>query len=330
MRKKIVIAAAAIALLFALIGGSIALYISNIPRELIEYKSSEKWGAEEYAHMAAYMNTDAGFTANAMLKALSELESAYTVDSVDTAAALYSASMETSATLSAQNSDRSASCNATVYLGDYFRFHPLEIIEGAYPSIDSTHTDSILIDELAAWQLFGTQRGVTGLEAKIGNDVYTVCGVVSVPQGVYSEVYGEKPRVYINADSAACRAGSSGRSFTSFEAMIPDPITNFAENALTGVIESFDPIIQNIDTRFEGETLKEVYDGQTALITDSRQTNYPYTEKAMLILSLKAADAYAVLRVMFIISLVGITVLFFALFGPCVRFVERMLKKLRF
>ena len=330
MRKKIIIIAAAITVVCALIGCSISLYILSIPRELTEYKVTQKWGADGYTHIAAYMNSDASFTANAMAKSVSEIESAYTVDSIELTSSRYSASLETNVSLTSPNSSRSASCAATVYLGDYFVFHPYNIIEGAYPVIQGNSTDAVLIDELAAWQLFGTQRGVVGLEAKIGNDYYTVCGVIGIPDGVYNEVYGEKPRVYINADSAAYRSGSASRAFTTFEAIVPDPITNYAENALTDILESFDPVIKNIDTRFNSEALKEVYESQTSMIIDPKDREYPYTEKAMLILSLKASDANEIRGVMFKTSLVAVAILFFALFGPCVRFIERLLKKIKF
>lgn len=330
MRKKIIICAMAAALIFALIGTALYLYTESIPKELIEYKSSDKWGADGYTHMAAYMNTDAGFTANTMLRIKSEIEDAYKVDSIETSQALYSSSCEVSATLFKPDSDRTSSCTATLYLGDYFKFHPLELVEGSYPDTDSTMTDALLVDELAAWQLFGTQRGVVGLEVNIGNDIYVVCGVTALPDGVYNEVYGESPRVYINADSSYYRSSLSDRAFTSFEAMLPDPITNFAQNTLDKTLSSFEPVIKNIDIRFDGEALDEVRETQTALITDSNDTEYPYTEKAMIILSLKAADVYAVQKVMFYISLVCVAVLFFAIFKPVVKFIEKLFSKLKF
>lgn len=329
MRKKIIISGTVIAVLFALITAIVFLYISNIQKELIEYKSSEKWGAPGYSHISAYMNDDAGFNANTMAQATAELEKTYIEDSIETPYALYSASAETTVSLSAQNSQRTSSAAATLYLGDYFRFHPFKLVEGAYPEA-TVNTDAILIDELAAWQLFGTKKGVVGLQVMIGNDIYVVCGVAQVPAGVYKKVYSESPRVYINADSAHYRSTSANRTFTSFEAMIPDPIENFAVNTVKEVLSQYNPVIHNIDKRFELKSLKEVYDKQISLIIDSKQTTYPYTEKAMLILTYKAADAYALLRAVALLSLSGVLIIFCAVYGPTVRFVEKLLKKLRF
>ena len=71
-------------------------------------------------------------------------------------------------------------------------------------------------------------------------------------------------------------------------------------------------------------------DGAIKLITDSSDTEYPYFEKAMLVLSLEAADIYAVMKVMIYVSLVGVFVLFCAIYGPVVNFVGRLFKKLKF
>ena len=50
----------------------------------------------------------------------------------------------------------------------------------------------------------------------------------------------------------------------------------------------------------------------------------------MLILSLKAADVYAAMKVMIYIALFGVFVMFCTLYGPTVRFVGSLFKKLKF
>lgn len=330
MRKKIVIIAASLLLLSLLTCGIFGLCISSIPRELIEYNCSSSWGAESYSHMSAYIGADYGFNANEYDKTKVELASKYTVDSIETASALYSASLESSLSLYLPNSSESVRTCATVYLGDYFKFHPLKLVEGSYPQNGGAMTDSILIDELAAWQLFGTMRGLVGLEVTVGVDTYVISGVAAVPDGVYDEVYGELPRIYICSDSASLRAGTDTRTFTCCDAMLPDPITNYAKNTLEDVLGSYDAVIVNNDTSFSSETLKETYESQTKLVTDPDKVEYPYTEKARMILSLRAADLYNVESIVIKVAILSAAVLFFALFGPVVKFIERMLAKLKF
>ncbi|MBQ4136592.1 MAG: ABC transporter permease [Clostridia bacterium] len=330
MRKKVLLIALALTLLCAVVAGILQIWLVNIPCELIEYKSTQSWKLSDSTHLAAYMTEEAAFDINKYQKLKVDIADKYKIESIETDNALYSLSRENVLTLESADNRRSASVNATEYVGDYFVFHPIELVEGAYPDRNSVLTDAIVIDELAAWQLFGTQKNIVGLELKLGNDIYIVCGVSKIPDGVYSKVYGEKPRVYINAESAGLRAGALQRYFNTFEAMVPDPITNFAQNIISELLSVYDPVIVDTEARFKGKELDKLRENRVKMITDSSDTEYSYNEKAMLILALKASDVYAVQKVFYYIVLAGIAVIFFTLFTPCVRAVEKLLSKLKF
>ncbi len=328
MRKKILIAASVLAAVFGAVALVLYLVIQSIPRELVEYGASDEWGAESHAHLGAYMTSADGFDAYALMKLKSELTNAYTTDSIETDKIIYSVSAETNLSLSAVNTDRNANCAATVYLEDFFKFHRIPLKEGAYPTDSVTAANIILIDEVAAWKLFGTGSGVVGMELLIGDQYYTVSGITKALDGVYGDVYGETPRVYLRADSGYMWTRKT--SFTTLDAMLPDPITNYAVNILSEKMKPYTETVRNIDERFMGKQLDEMRDGTIKLITDSSDTEYPYFEKAMLILSLKAAEVYAAMKVMIYIALAGVFIIFCALYGPTVRFIGRLLKKLKF
>ncbi len=328
MRKKIIISASSLIAVFGIIALVLYLVILSIPKELVEYGASDKWGADSHAHLAAYMTTGDGFDAYALMKLKSELTSAYTTDSIESDKVIYSASCETAISISAVNTDRSAGCTATVYLEDFFKFHSIPLKEGTYPTDSDTFTNAVLIDENAAWKLFGTGSGVVGMEVLIGDRYYTVSGITEPLKGVYTDVYGDKPRVYLRADSSYMWTGRT--SFTTLDVMLPDPITNYAVNILSEKTKPYNAAVRSIDDRFDGKELDKMRDGTTNLITDSSDTEYPFFEKAMLILSLRAADVYVAMKVMIYIALFGVFVLFCTLYGPTVRFIGRLFKKLKF
>lgn len=307
---------------------ALGFYIKNIPKQLIEYDSSAKWGADGYDHISVYMNTGSGFSPNAFDKISADIDRVNKVDSIDTSCAIYSASCESNVTV--VNGSRSTNATSTVYIGEYFKFHPTELVEGAYPSASGTLTDSLVIDELAAWQLFGTRSGVVGLEVNIGEDIYVVGAVAKLADGVYNDVYGDTPRIFINADSSAMRTQNVDRAFTAFDAMLPNPITNYAEGKLKDLFSSYNGNVINNDTAFGSEALSELRDMQTKLLTDSSDTEYPYTEKARLILALKASEIHSVQNTAMKLTLLAAVVIFCTLFGPTVKFVERMLAKIKF
>ena len=326
MRRKIILILLATALLFSAIALGVYINYRHIPKELIEYKSSDRWGADAHSHLVAYMPESSGFTVLAYAKTVAEIKGKYQGDSKDVSESVYSASAESAQTLTSLDAKRSSNTIATLYTDSYFVFHPIKLKEGAYPMA----TDTVLIDELAAWQLFGTDKGVVGMEIKIGSDIYGVCGVTEVPKGIYTEVYGDKPRVYINADSAAFRKNVGDRSFTVFEAMIPEPITNYAKNTVSELMGSFNAVIYNLDERFNGESLEELRENKNKLITDVNEIKYPYNEKAMLILALKATGVYGAFRVLVLIPAVLVFAVVLLLIKPVMGLFEKAYKKFKF
>lgn len=328
MRKIIIIVSVLGAVVFLVTGLILGAVKAGIPKELYEYKSSDNWGAEAHSHIAAYMSSDAGFSYESMMMVKYGLESDYKVDSIDTSYSRYSASGEKRITLVPMSGPRTSNCEAIIYAGDYFTFHKPKLLEGAYPMVDAVHTDSILIDELAAWQIFGTKSNVVGLEVNFDGYTYIVCGVVEVPKGIYTEVYGDRARVYVSSESTALRGKRN--VFTTFEAMIPDPISNYAHTAVKEGLSSYSPEVIDIDKRFSGKELEKLRDSRTKLLIGANEIEYSFNEKAMLLLSHKAADVHVWMKTMYYISLSFAVILFFAVYGPVVRFIGKLLKKLKF
>lgn len=328
MRKIIIIVSVLGAVVFLITGLILGAVKAGIPKELYEYKSSDNWGAEAHSHIAAYMSSDAGFSYESMMMVKYGLENDYKVDSIDTSYSRYSASGEKRITLVPMSGPRTSNCEAIIYAGDYFTFHKPKLLEGAYPMVDAVHTDSILIDELAAWQIFGTKSNVVGLEVNFDGYTYIVCGVVEVPKGIYTEVYGDRARVYVSSESTALRGKRN--VFTTFEAMIPDPISNYAHTAVKEGLSSYSPEVIDIDKRFSGKELEKLRDSRTKLLIGANEIEYSFNEKAMLLLSHKAADVHVWMKTMYYISLSFAVILFFAVYVPVVRFIGKLLKKLKF
>ncbi len=327
-RKITAIAAAALILVSLLLAFGLRLGIMCIPRELYEYGNSSDWSDEiNYSHVAVYVTSENGFEEDRIYYAESAIESACITESYETEYNRYGASREREVSVYRDGATNGVSCTATVYMGDYFLFHRIPLREGAYPSDNAVITDTVILDEDAAWQLFGSAHDVTGMEVEINGNIYTIIGVSERASGVYTKTYGGKPRIYIAGNSAGFR--NEDIKYTTFDVMMPDPITKFAENAVSGAVGSSDAVIKNIDTRFDGSSLKEMLDGTVKLITDSTDTEYPFTEKATLILVLKAADLYSVERIAFIVSIVGAVILFWALYRPVMDAIGRLFKKLR-
>lgn len=71
--------------------------------------------------------------------------------------------------------------NAIGVGGDFFNFHPLEMIDGYYFSQDDLMKDRILLDDQTAWRLFGSPN-VVGMSVTIGGTPHFIAGVFRQPR----------------------------------------------------------------------------------------------------------------------------------------------------
>jgi hypothetical protein len=85
--------------------------------------------------------------------------------------------------------------------GDFFFFHPLELVNGSYFMADDVMKDKIVIDEDLAWQLFGSDD-IIGQCVTIGGINHYVSGVVRRQEGRFNEAAGlSESIVYMSYDS---------------------------------------------------------------------------------------------------------------------------------
>ena len=132
----------------------------------------------------------------------------------------------------------SCSVHVTAVQGDYFLFHPQQLLSGStFLSSDVNH-DTVVLDELAAWQLFGSPD-VTGRTVTVNGRCFVVCGVVAAPEDAAAVLtWGDKARVWVFFD--ALHEDSDPR-LTFYEAVLPDAYTGYAQKQLqevTGVPET--------------------------------------------------------------------------------------------
>ena len=110
--------------------------------------------------------------------------------------------------------------------GDFFHFHPLELVGGTYFSGSELNKDAIIIDEEAAWQLFGASD-VVGMSVTIGGVPHYVKGVVRRERGRMWEGAGlTTGYAYLSEESLAAYGTTAG--IRHYEVVMPDPVSGFA------------------------------------------------------------------------------------------------------
>ena len=181
--------------------------------------------------------------------------------------------------------------------GDFFMFHPLELVNGQFFQGDDLMKDGIVIDEDLAWQLFGS-NDVVGKAVTIKGVPHYVTGVVKRQTGKIREASGLSDTIaYISYDSL-CKYGDilSGATenvqisedgkqaakggINCFEIVAPNPIDGLVKKLIQenlGLDDKYVSVIDNTD-RFKFFSLFEVMSSFGTRSMWGKAIYYPYWE----------------------------------------------------
>lgn len=250
--------------------------------ELTPQLSAQRWETEEkpYAMASVFLPEDQAIPADFIGQFRLSMEEVLLASGVgsETHPWHYAFSRTERATLSTDTA--SSEVELSVVSGDYFRIHPLEIRYGWYPREDHVMLDRIVLDRQTAWDLFYSDN-VVGMFLKLGGHYYEVAAVVDIEEGKYNEMAAagvSRAWVFHGAPGVDAEKG-----FTCVEAVLPQPVKNYAAMALRSALGSYvtekTPITDN-SSRFSLEnrigTLKNI--STRGIITEA--VVYPYWENA--------------------------------------------------
>lgn len=109
--------------------------------------------------------------------------------------------------------------------GDFFLFHPLRLLSGSYLSEDDVMDDRVLLDEEAAWLLFGGTE-LSGLSIKLNGVPFVISGVVEREQDFASrKAYTAGRGVYMSY--AAFTRMNEGAAAGCYELVMLEPVEGF-------------------------------------------------------------------------------------------------------
>ncbi|MBR5445593.1 MAG: ABC transporter permease [Clostridia bacterium] len=120
--------------------------------------------------------------------------------------------------------------------GNFFTFHPLEFLYGSPLPYDRSLPNAVVLDEIAAWRLFGA-IDVVGMTMEVGDRELVVTGIVTKERDTdaYEKAYGDMPRMYISYYAWEAIVGMTA-NITTYEAALPDPVDSFAMNIFTSAV----------------------------------------------------------------------------------------------
>ncbi|MBR5309951.1 MAG: ABC transporter permease [Oscillospiraceae bacterium] len=141
----------------------------------------------------------------------------------------------------------SVTVNATGIGGDFFFFHSFYLRSGNYISGSDLMKDKVVIDKELAWSLFGATE-VAGMELLINGSRYIVAGVIEPDSDFASKAAKtENGGLYMAFEKLA---EETGAGIECYEAVLPNPVKNYAINLINEKFPSENCSIIEVDKRY--------------------------------------------------------------------------------
>jgi len=249
MKKILLSVSGVLSFIIFLVLYAVAAHIGN--RQL-EQQMASRWSAEkDVAQISCFFSKNAAmseYTIQSFEHTLDiALEEASIIQTSENAnARLWADAYSADGRISISSDRASLEADAIGIGGDFFLFHPLPLLSGSYFSGNDLMQDYCVLDEDAAWQLFGS-NDVAGMRVTIGGVPHIVTGVVERPKGKLAEAAGlDTTLVYVSYQTLSTRGSNNG--INHYEVVMPNPVSDFAYNMVKekiGVQEKDVEIVEN-------------------------------------------------------------------------------------
>lgn len=190
-----------------LLWGILHLYSRKSMESLPDQNEASRWSENGgVSQVSLFFTQDADITQDRIREFEYYIDKALTENSItetspDTGARLWADCYSAYGSVTLTNGSKNVTVNAIGVGGDFFLFHPLTLVKGAFFEKDNLMKDQIVIDEDTAWQLFGSDN-VVGQSVTIGSVPHYISGVVKRNRGRLQDAAGlSQSYVYLSYES---------------------------------------------------------------------------------------------------------------------------------
>jgi hypothetical protein len=279
--------------LLSLIVSLILLAVSNhMADSIMSQNEADRWSKDgTAAQISCFFSVNSGMTKdtieefehsldNTLKEESITLESVHENDDtvINESARLWADAYSANGKVTITSDRASVSVSAIGIGGDFFLFHQLQLLNGSYFSGNDLMTDYVILDEDAAWQLFGS-NDIAGQMVTIGGMPHIVTGVIKRPEGRLNEAAGLSETVaYVSYETLDAYGTNNG--INHYEIVMPNPVSGFALGKVKEVLgtdEKNVEVLEN-DTRFSMfSRLNVILDFGTRSM-NGKAIIYPYWE----------------------------------------------------
>ncbi len=263
----------------------ILLFVTNhLVKEQDSQTMAERWSEKKNAaQVSCFFSVNSGITEDRIIEFEHSIDSALTdaavlQESENPGARLWADAYSADGRIMLSNGKSSLEVDAIGIGGDFFLFHPLKLISGSYFSGNDLMQDICIIDQDAAWQMFGS-NDVVGMTLNIGGIPHIVAGVVERPLGRLEEAAGlDSTLVYVSYQTLSELGSCNG--INHFEIVMPNPVKNFAVNLVReklGTSEKETEVLENT-SRYSFLSRLKLIPAFGTRSMNGRAIIYPYWE----------------------------------------------------
>lgn len=191
--------------------------------------------------------------------------------------------------------------------GDFFLFHPYELLSGSYLSEDDLMKDRVVLDYELAWKLFGGEQ-LAGMTVTIDGKPYYVAGVVRRETDKFSnKAFSGEPVMFIPYETLSSL--KEGTGINSYEIAMPDPISNFAKTFLNDSFKTAKGVVVENSTRYGFSSIFKMFKDYGSRSIQGSGVIYPYWENAARVSEDFVARLYVFILLLSLFPLICLIVL---------------------
>lgn len=250
---------------------------------LYDQQGAKRWSEEDdYAQLSCFYpvqeTRDEYSFINMHYQLADELKKA-AVSEEETEAKLFVDAYSVLGEVSMTTEHGSSTVNTYGVSDDFFLIHPVELLSGSYFDDEMIMGDGVILDELTAWELFGSYD-VSGMPIEVNGVNSYVRGVVRQQKGHFYEAAGlYKSNCFMPFSTFENLARKTGGY--SYEVIMPNRVSGFAKGIFETVVgvgeEEEKEVIEN-SSRFESDHMKEVIKSFGIRSMSQKGIIYPYWE----------------------------------------------------
>lgn len=247
-------------------------------------RAATRWSEKkDVAQISCFFSVNARVTEDSLINFYHMLDSALEEASVETEsenpdARLYADAFSANGTITISSNLGSITSDACGIGGDFFLFHPLRLVNGSFFSGNDLMQDYVVLDELAAWKLFGS-NDIAGQTVEIAGVTHIVTGVVKHKETkLYKEAGLDDMLVYVSYDTLQKYGTNHG--INHYEVVMPNPVKGYALDYVTkniGVEEREVEIVENSSRYSLINRIKQI-SGLMTRSMNGKAIIYPYWE----------------------------------------------------